>query len=176
MTVTLNSMIETTAINECSICYKKIDTEIKKYFNCDISKHNICDQCFINHKKEKDLVLGLDKCECPVCRAPLDIYYKNPCMLSHDEKLKVDYKEIKKEQIFIHQNFVLRDNIAKVTTSCNTELYTRGGKFATVGGMFVGVNGFLYEYNDEKKCYSLAVKQNKYQFWDNSRVMIIRLL
>lgn len=155
---------------KCCICNE--NSEVKnKYYDC-LKLHLVCDMCFKlkneSHNKHNEKDSG-----CPVCRAKLNIKFKEPKDLSNEELIYFEKKNINKNNIYIHQNFKFNNNAMKTIIKFNdkqVELYYLNGKPYSYLDMNVGVDGFLYKYDNKYKMFYISVFQNKFQFWDMSRV------
>lgn len=164
-------------MRECMICYSKFKNDNNTYFKCK-KIHYICIICInkiiYNNNREK---FAKNDLSCPLCKAPPRSELKQPSKLDPSENI-LDPELIPLTNIFIHQNFILdRDveilNVINKNGDKNDEileLYTKDGSLIMYIGMFVASNGFFYSYNKHKKSYILAVKKDKYQFWDVTRM------
>ena len=153
----------------CNICLNTHRNNIK-YFDCT-KDHNICFLCINNLLNFKNYIGP----ECPMCRAKMLFYYKNPSTFTKKELVDVDKTKILQFYIFIHQNFILNPNYFPMeikTSKQNIVLYSLKGSLAKFANLYICEDGFLYDYDEQHDCYFLAVKKDKFQFWDASRIRI----
>lgn len=150
---------------ECMICLEDHFNN-RLYFNCE-KPHRICEICI------NKLIFQNKKTICPLCRADFVNEMKPPNTLTNEEILLLDIDTITHKYIYIHQNvnFYSKYDITSVV-NCKEilDFYSKNGNLVMYMGMFISTNGFFYSYNEETNCYQLAVKKNKYQFWDLSRI------
>ena len=151
------------------VCYLE-NKSLITYFKC-IKFHSVCTKCFnklIDLKKEAT---------CPVCNAELCNEARSPETLTKAELLKINPAKIILKHIYFHQmfEFNLRYNILRIFNGREVELefYIINGVLASYDGMFISTNGFLYSYDENYQKYHLAIKRNKYQFWDMSKIIRI---
>ena len=155
--------------DECVICYEKNQIEIR-YFAC-LKYHNLCRRCFHKHSNSN----LSDKCKCPLCKAELINECKQPNTLNTLEIHDLNKKNILPSNIFIHQNYRLNSSLIPIMIKYNDKtvsLYMENGMLVQHHDMFIGTDGFFYEYNQKHNCYILAVSKNRFQFWDTPRVFI----
>jgi hypothetical protein len=178
-------LINTQDVSDCCICYIHIDNPVEYYkchenYNKILQRkspirnfHIICKVCFKNC--ESAVNNNIISNRCPMCKAELCNEYISPDILSKSELLSIDIKKIPNNSIYIQQSLILdpKTKIITINTGKNKiQLYSLYGNLVLYSNMFVNPNGFLYEYNEMYSCYHLAIRRQKYQFWDVSRVTI----
>jgi hypothetical protein len=102
-------------------------------------------------------------------------YYKKPSDFTKKELVKIDKSKILQFNIFIHQNFILNPSYVPVeikTNDQNIVLYSTKGSLVKFSNLYICEDGFMYDYDEQYDYYFLAVKKNKFQFWDSSRIRI----
>jgi hypothetical protein len=144
----------------CIVCYQ-IDTYYNKWFKCQ-KYHHLCHDCFKQMNKT-DI-------KCPLCRAEPFIHYKAVDQLTYIETINIDLDKVSIQNIDFHKDFNYTNMIKNIVCSNNnmTKLYMLDGVFAIYKGMFVGVNGYLYDYNKKLQSYNFAIRNSKFQCWDKT--------
>jgi hypothetical protein len=104
-------------------------------------------------------------------------YHKKPSAFTKKELFNIDKTRILQFNIFIYQNFILNPNCFQLeikTSDQNIVLYTLKGNLVKFSNLYVCDDGFMYDYDEQYDRYYLAVKKDKFQFWDASRIMLMR--
>jgi len=110
-----------------------------------------------------------------MCRAKLLFYHNKPSSFTKKELTKIDKTKILQFNIFIYQNFILNSNYVPMeikTNNQNIVLYSLKGSLAKFSNLYICNDGFMYDYDEQHDCYFLAVKKDKFQFWDSSRIRL----
>lgn len=154
---------------ECCICYtsKKLNT----YYKCDF--HFICNICYIKLKNCNNYK------HCPMCKSDIKLEHKKPNDLSMNELMNLETKKINFSNINVHSDLNIDKSMLKVIVNINNtkkvEFYFKNGNFMNYKFrnelFFIGSDGFLYEYNNKKNTYVLAIRDNKFQYWDVENLM-----
>ena len=153
----------------CNICLNNHANNVK-YFDCS-KDHNLCFLCIntlLNSKADQEP-------ECPMCRAKMLFYYRKPSTFTKKELTTINKAKILQFNIFIYQNFILNPNYVPMeikTSNQNIVLYSLKGGLAKFSNLYICVDGFMYDYDEQHDCYFLAVKKDKFQFWDFSRIRL----
>lgn len=153
----------------CIICLNTHTNNIK-YFDCS-TEHNLCFLC-INNLLNTNSKNGP---ECPMCRSKIIFYHKPPNTFTKMELANIDKTKILQFNIFIHQNFILNPNYLSIeikTSKQNIVLYSTKGSLVKFSNLYICKDGFMYDYDEQHDQYFLAIKKNKFQFWDSSRIRI----
>jgi hypothetical protein len=127
----------------------------------------MCSNCYETH------VIENKKLECPTCKKGLIKECYPPNKLKKSEIVKLDVNKILQRNIYIHQHFVLNRDYKVITLKSENnsiDVYGIKGIPMKYDGMLIGVNGFLYSYDEKTDLYYLAYKKQRFQFWDTSRI------
>lgn len=159
--------------NKCIICYEDNNNKIQ-YFKCS-KYHNLCRVCFYKHITINKINTGCSN-KCPICKAEFTNECISPTLLSVPEICNINIRNIITRNIYVHQTFTLSPYYKPITINYGKDktisLYMDNGMIATYMGMFIGTNGFLYDYDRRYGVYMLSINKDKYQFWDNSKMHI----
>lgn len=150
----------------CTICYDA--KSLFKFFKCT-KTHYICIDCFNKLEPDRN-----KKTTCPTCKCDIADEFRPPSTLTKSELLRINIDNILPKYIFIHQNFILNfaSKLVKINANNEITLHSLHGTPTMFAGMFICNNGFLYSYDEHNHTYHLAVRHNKFQFWDISRISI----